>query len=180
MSLIARLSPVRWETYRERVAANDQGGMQLAFDCGCLEREMSPLPQREVPKKRLAALVETLAETWNVELIPLGSTTSSREARQRRAEPGESYLVGDTAAAVIDPEAVAPDLVVEVDLTSPSIDTLPLYAALGVREVWRYRPERVETPTRAGAGYRLLAEGRKERLLAWRRRVRHWAEENTA
>lgn len=203
MSARARLSPVRWETYRELVAANDQGGLRLAFDRGCLEMERSLLPQHEVPKKRLAVLVETLAETWNVELIPLGSTTFSREALQRGAEPDESYLIGDTAVSVIDPEAIdpetiAPDLVIEVDLSSPSIDKLPLYAALGVREVWRYRPERVEILTLAGDGYRaasqsallaplrvdslnrLLAEGRKERLLAWRRRVRRWAEENTA
>jgi Uma2 family endonuclease len=31
-----------------------------------------------------------------------------------------------------------PDLVVEVDITSPSLDEFPIYARLGVHEVWRY------------------------------------------
>jgi len=31
-----------------------------------------------------------------------------------------------------------PDLVVEADLTSSSLDKLTIYASLGVAEVWRY------------------------------------------
>ncbi len=31
-----------------------------------------------------------------------------------------------------------PDLVLEIDLTHPSLDKLPIYAAVGVTEVWRY------------------------------------------
>jgi hypothetical protein len=32
--------------------------------------------------------------------------------------------------------------VVEVDITHPSLDKLPIYAVLGVPEVWRYTDER--------------------------------------
>lgn len=31
-----------------------------------------------------------------------------------------------------------PDLVIEVDYTSSSVDRMPIYQALGVLEVWRY------------------------------------------
>jgi Uma2 family endonuclease len=31
-----------------------------------------------------------------------------------------------------------PDLVLEIDITSKSLDRLPIYARLGVPEVWRY------------------------------------------
>jgi Uma2 family endonuclease len=31
-----------------------------------------------------------------------------------------------------------PDLVIEVDITSPSLNPMTIYAALGVPEVWRY------------------------------------------
>jgi hypothetical protein len=31
-----------------------------------------------------------------------------------------------------------PDLIIEVDYTSASLDRLPIYLALGVPEVWRY------------------------------------------
>ena len=36
-----------------------------------------------------------------------------------------------------------PDLVVEIDVTSSSIDRLSLYASLGVPEVWRYDGNRL-------------------------------------
>jgi Uma2 family endonuclease len=31
-----------------------------------------------------------------------------------------------------------PDLAIEVEITPPSIDKLPIYATLGIAEVWRY------------------------------------------
>ncbi len=37
-----------------------------------------------------------------------------------------------------------PDLAVEVDITSLSIPRLPIYAALGLPEVWRFDGERLE------------------------------------
>jgi Putative restriction endonuclease len=37
-----------------------------------------------------------------------------------------------------------PDLVIEVDITRSSLDKLPIYAALGIPEVWRYTAGEVE------------------------------------
>lgn len=37
----------------------------------------------------------------------------------------------------------APDLVIEIDITSPSLNKFPIFAALGVTEIWRYDGERV-------------------------------------
>ena len=37
----------------------------------------------------------------------------------------------------------APDLVIEIDITSPSLNKFPIFAALGVAEIWRYDGERV-------------------------------------
>ena len=37
-----------------------------------------------------------------------------------------------------------PELVIEVDITSPSLDKLPLLASLGVLEVWRFDGIRVD------------------------------------
>lgn len=49
-----------------------------------------------------------------------------------------------------------PDLVVEIDLTPPSLDKLPIYAALGIPEVWRYTDERMIVYRRAGDGYEVV------------------------
>ncbi|NEP29174.1 Uma2 family endonuclease, partial [Moorena sp. SIO3I6] len=37
-----------------------------------------------------------------------------------------------------------PDLVLEVDITSGSLDKRPIYAALGVPELWRYNGQKLE------------------------------------
>jgi Uma2 family endonuclease len=47
-----------------------------------------------------------------------------------------------------------PDLAVEVDITNPSLDKLPIYAALGVSEVWRYDGQRLRIYTLADGMYR--------------------------
>lgn len=41
-------------------------------------------------------------------------------------------------ATWMSPSIPPPDLVLEIDITSPSLNKLPLYAALHVPEVWRY------------------------------------------
>jgi len=96
----------------------------------------------------------------------------------------------------------APDVVVEVDATSSSLDKLPIYSRLGVPEVWRHdggrlvilgladkvgggeEPRYVEAPESAflpGANgealTRLVAEGLTLDRRVWRRRVREWARE---
>ena len=94
-----------------------------------------------------------------------------------------------------------PELVVEVDLTSPSLNKLPIYARLGVREVWRHvgdpgrlailgradesdgeesryaeTPESTFLPGATGETLTpLIAEGLALDRRTWRRRVREAA-----
>jgi Uma2 family endonuclease len=46
-----------------------------------------------------------------------------------------------------------PDLVIEIDITHPSIDKLPIYAQIQVPEVWRYDGERLEILVLRGDEY---------------------------
>ena len=41
----------------------------------------------------------------------------------------------DTIDLTVDPP---PDLIVEVDISHPSLDKFPIYASLGIPEVWRH------------------------------------------
>ena len=86
-----------------------------------------------------------------------------------------------------------PDLVVEVDITSPSLDKLPIYAQIGVPEVWRYdggrleilRLERTEyasvprsavlPPLTSSVLSDLLAGSKVKKRRSWMREVRGWA-----
>lgn len=46
-----------------------------------------------------------------------------------------------------------PDLVVEIDRTSASLDKLPIYATLGVPEIWRVIRGELRMFSAAGDGY---------------------------
>jgi Uma2 family endonuclease len=77
----------------------------------------------------------------------------------RGFEPDSCFYFGEQAALIRGRERIdlhvdpAPALVVEVDLTHPSLDKLPIYAALGVAEVWRLDGENVWFYQRRGATY---------------------------
>jgi Uma2 family endonuclease len=88
-------------------------------------------------------MVEVVTEETNTEIASLGSTTWSREDLQKGLEADECFYIQNEAQIrgkteidlTTDPP---PDLVIEVDITSSSLDRLAIYAALGIPEVWRY------------------------------------------
>jgi Uma2 family endonuclease len=87
--------------------------------------------------------VESTTEELGLEIYSLGSTTWRREDLQKGLEPDECYYITQEAQVrgktsfdlYSDP---APDLAIEIDLTSSSLNRLGIYAALGVQEIWRY------------------------------------------
>lgn len=103
---------------------------------------MAPFPEHELGKEVLGRFVETLAEELAVQIYPLGSTTFKRPELSG-AEPDKCFYIYNIDAVrgkkrldlAKDP---APDLVVEIDVTSSSQNRLQVYADLGVAEVWLY------------------------------------------
>lgn len=155
----------------------------------------------------LAALVELLSEELDVDVEGVGSTTFRREDLAAGFEPDESFYFAGNAALVrgivrdggnieIGAEDPPPDL--EGEVGGPSLlDKLPVYARLGVREVWRHAGEPgrlaifVPVDVSGGAGAygeapgsrflpgitgedltRLVSEGLVLDRREWRRRVR--------
>jgi len=86
-----------------------------------------------------------------------------------------------------------PDLIIEVDITSPSLNKFPIYAALGVPEIWRYGGQIMTIFRLEGGGYveagesvarsrltsgdlsRFVGEGATTGRREWLRGVRAWA-----
>jgi Uma2 family endonuclease len=104
---------------------------------------MAPSPPHENYKKVLGRFVETLTEELNIEIKSLGSLTCTREDLARGLEPDQCYYIQNEAVVrTLDEidfnQDPPPDLVIEIDISSSSINRLSLYAALGVPEVWRY------------------------------------------
>jgi Uma2 family endonuclease len=197
-----------WGTYeRLLVEREERRYPRFFYDRGVLEI-LSPSTEHDGVSRVIAALVELLTEEADTDTCNAGSTTFKREDLSRGFEPDECFYFGSNAGHVrelvadkgnieLDAGDPAPDLVVEVDITSPSLDKLPIYARLDVREVWRYsggrlaifrlvdnassseEPRYAEAPESAflpGVASdtltRLIAEGLTLDRRAWRRRVR--------
>ena len=104
---------------------------------------MSPRPEHEVAKKAAARLIELLAFVRGITLQSFGSRTFRREDAGRGLEPDECYYVADAQRVAgtteFDPQRdPPPEIVVEIDITRRSIEREPIYASLGVKEIWRF------------------------------------------
>ena len=142
------LSPVSWQTYENLL--NDLGEesqVHLTYNQGQLEIIMSPLlPPHEIYSVLFDRFIDILSDELGMDIRSLGSTTLRRQDLQRGLEPDKSYYI-QHEAQVRDKRELdltqlpPPDLVVEVDMTSPSLHKLPIYLILGVPEVWRYDGE---------------------------------------
>jgi Uma2 family endonuclease len=142
------LTNISWKTYESLLnELTEQGGIRLTYDRGNLEI-MTPSAPQVGSKKILGRFVESVSEELNVEIRSLGSLTCRREDLARGLEPDQCYYI-QNEDVVWDKEQIdlnqdpPPDLVVEIDVTSSSIDRLSLYASLGVPEVWRYDGNRL-------------------------------------
>lgn len=137
------LHNVSWETY-ERLLADlaESSAPRLTYDRGTLEI-MSPSSEHERYNRTIARIVEELAFEANVDIDNLGSTTFRREDIDRGFEPDSCFYIRNVARIrskkrvdlTIDPP---PDLVIEVDITSPSLDKFGIFSHAGVPEVWRF------------------------------------------
>ena len=136
---------VSWEEFENILAEmGDNRAARLAYDQGTLEITM-PSKKHEYYKEIIGDLIKYLAdELLEIECEPLGSTLWKRKGFLKGAEPDNCFYIQSLPAVrgklleidlFKDPP---PDLILEVDLTSPSVDKLLFYARLGVPEVWRY------------------------------------------
>jgi Uma2 family endonuclease len=103
---------------------------------------LSPLWVHEAHAKLLGRFIDVLTEELNLPYRRGGSVTLRRRRKLRGLEPDNCYWIASTPLLQgkqhldlrVDPP---PDLAIEVDVTSSSIDRMSIYAALGVPEVWR-------------------------------------------
>jgi Uma2 family endonuclease len=122
---------VDWRTYGALRELIDSPGIRMTYLKGALEI-MSPSRRHEHEKTAIARMIELFALERDVPLRGWGSTTFKREARERGLEPDECYCLGRDLAE-------APDIALEIVVTSGGIDRLAVYRGLGVQEVWIFR-----------------------------------------
>jgi Uma2 family endonuclease len=137
------LPNISWQTYQSLIKDFEpEPSLRLTYDRSTLEIRM-PLDPHETYKKLLGRLIEVATEELDIEIRSLGSRTCDREDLARGLEPDQCYYIQNEAIvrgiAQIDlNQFPAPDLALEIDITSSSLDRLSIYAALGVPEIWLY------------------------------------------
>ncbi len=137
------LKNISWQTYQDLVHDLEQEpGVRLTYDRGLLEIQM-PLDPHEGFKKLIGRMIEALTEELGIEIRSMGSRTWNREDLARGLEADQCYYIQHEAQvrskATIDlNQDPPPDLAIEIDITSSSLNQLDIYADLGVPEVWIY------------------------------------------
>ncbi|EKV02150.1 hypothetical protein Lepto7375DRAFT_4358 [Leptolyngbya sp. PCC 7375] len=136
------LPNISWSTYRAMLAdMGDHRATRISYSQGTLTLKM-PSKLHEIINRLLARIVTTLTEELGLDVVNVGSTTLEREDLEKGAEPDTGFYIQNASALEgLDPEIpddLPPDLVIEVDITSPSTRRLEIYQALGIAEVWRY------------------------------------------
>ena len=137
------LHNVSWHTFESLLTdLGDRRKILFHYLNGTLEI-MSPLSLHEGSNRFIDDLIRAFSDELEIDLRKLGSLLMKIPELKLGAEPDSCYYI-QNELIVRDKEVIIvgqdppPDLVLEVDITNPSDRRLPIYALLGVPEVWRY------------------------------------------
>ena len=133
------LSNISWQTFEQLLKElGDNRTSRLAYDEGVLEI-MTPLGRHENNNRFIESMIGAIADELNLNLKRFGSLTLKRSKKLKGAEPDSCYylqnepLVRSKQEIDLDKDP-PPDLVLEIDITSGSLNKQPIYAAIGVPE----------------------------------------------
>lgn len=159
----------------------------------------------EEENRTLARLFELIAVELEIDFRGLGSATLKNKKMKKGVEPDSCFYIQSVEKIEgkrdfeLD-EAPPPDLIIEADVTNSSLPRFPIFATLGVPEVWRYdsKDEQVRfyklekqkyaevesslalpvlSSTRATE---FLQDNRTLSSTAWARKVREWVAKEIA
>lgn len=146
---VLKLHGQTWADYEDLLeAVGEASGWRISYDEGTLQI-MTLSAEHESYAQTIIRLVSLLSVFRRIEIQFFGSATIKKSRYEKGAEPDACFYI-QTATKIgnritldfsVDP---APDVAVEIDLHHESLYKFPIYAALGVSEVWRYDGEKLE------------------------------------
>jgi Uma2 family endonuclease len=149
---------VSWQTFKALMGeVRDDRAWRIAYEEGVLEIRM-PLLEHEVPKGLLESFVEAIADQLEIEVLKAGSLTLERADLTKAIEPDSCFYIQNELQVrgkeqIALPTDPPPDLAIESDYTSSSVNKEALYSALGVPELWRYTRKTLLVYQRVEGGY---------------------------
>ncbi len=136
---------IDWQTYVRLRDETDRAGSHalMVFNDGALVIEM-PNKLHEVIRLFVGSMLENYLLDHDIDFSPLGSTTWRRELERKGLEADGCFYIQNVAIADAREEAdlsinPPPDLAIEIEVATPLIPKLPVYADIGVPEVWHVK-----------------------------------------
>lgn len=135
------LSSVNWKEYEELLEEiGEASHIRLTYDNGRLQI-ISLSPEHETIAGLIPHLILVLAEELDLNFLSLRSTTFRQKVKSKGTEPDDCYYFENFKRVVgkkridlsTDPP---PDLAIEIDISNSSLIKFPVYAAMGVPELW--------------------------------------------
>jgi Uma2 family endonuclease len=138
---------VTWEDYLKLLDATPDLYLRHSYDKGTLEM-MSPRKDHDWIAKLIGRMIETFALAADIPIQSVGATTLRASKGGHGLQPDQAYYLANEPRVrckeTFDPgKDPPPDLVIEVDVTSTSVPRMPLFAEIGVPEVWRFERGRM-------------------------------------
>jgi Uma2 family endonuclease len=139
------LPDVDWDQYTRLRDNPANRGLRMTYREGVLE-----IMTLGALHELISSLIDHFILEWrvarNIPVRPSGSMTLRRQGLDRGLEGDQScYIQNEPQVRSLDridlDTAPPPDLAVEVEHTAAAVRKMPIYAALGVPEVWRWRGE---------------------------------------
>jgi Uma2 family endonuclease len=158
------LSDISWDDYEQFLEDfEERQGWRLAYDGGKLEI-MPPTPEHEEYSFSFHNFVLAYCEEFDINLEGRGSTTFRSEFLEKGVEPDECYYVQNAEKVagkkIPTDKFPVPDIAVEVDITTESLDKFPIYAALKVPELWIYDGKNLSFYKLRGENYHQITHSR--------------------
>jgi Uma2 family endonuclease len=157
------LNDVSWKEYEMFLADfEEKSGWRLAYDEGKLEI-MPPTYEHEYDSFSFGYFISAYCEEFEIEFVGAGSTTLRRAMLNKGVEPDECFYIQNADKVIgkiksLDSQNYPmPDVVVEIDVTTDSLDKFPIYSALKVPEVWIYNGKKVTFNKLKGKKYHQIS-----------------------
>jgi Uma2 family endonuclease len=194
---------VSWEMYELLIEKYwGENTPRLTYDSGIMEVEVSNSLEHEIQNRNLARLVEIILLELEIDFRNGGSTTFTKKTVRKGFEPDTCFYIesipkiaGKSNLGI--ENTIPPDLIIEINRTSSSVPRMPVFAAFGVKEVWRFNKNEVKFYTLEDKVYletktsfalpilssekatELLLESRNTGNLAWVKKIKDWIKETS-
>jgi len=195
------LHHVTWETYEKILdERNGSSNPHFFYHKGKLTIMPTSLEHKAIVYF-LELFINLVTIEWQIDCVGFRSATFRREDIKDGFEPDSCFYFGENKMKMLGKKLFdgeqepPPDLIIEVDITSLSLDRFKTFKDFGVPEIWRFNGEKMQILKLENSEYisvenslllpfvspekitELIYDSEKMRRLEWIGKVQTWARE---